>query len=121
MTQNYQGSWPDTGTLQINNTNTPVTGGIYVSAQNPFAANPGNLPAATPFGSSNVNYMVDPRWRNPYSEQFNLGIEKQILPNTILQALTMWARQRIASTLAATTTPAHRAAQTAHTHRSMLG
>lgn len=76
MTQNYQGSWPDTGTLQINNTNVP--GSPYTSAQNPFAQNGGNLPAATPFTSSNVNYMVDPLWKNPYSEQYNIGIEQQI-------------------------------------------
>lgn len=82
MTQNYQGSWPDTGTLQINNTNTPGT--VYTSAQNPFAQNGGNLPAATPFGSSNVNYMVDPLWKNPYSEQYNLGIEQQFGDRTIL-------------------------------------
>jgi hypothetical protein len=81
MTQNYQGSWPDTGTLQINNTNTPGT--PYTSAQNPFADNGGNLPAATPFGSSNVNYMVDPLWKNPYSEQYNLGIEQQFGRGTI--------------------------------------
>ncbi|SFS21104.1 Carboxypeptidase regulatory-like domain-containing protein [Granulicella pectinivorans] len=82
MTQNYQGSWPDTGTLQINNTNTPGT--IYTSAQNPFAANGGNLPSTTPFSSSNVNYMVDPQWKNPYSEQYNLGIEQQFGRNTVL-------------------------------------
>jgi hypothetical protein len=82
MTQNYQGSWPDTGTLQINGTNTPGT--PYTSAQNPFAQNSGNLPAATPFGSSNVNYMVDPLWKNPYSEQYNLGIEQQFGDRTIL-------------------------------------
>src|SRR5216683_2213834 len=82
MTQNYQGSWPDTGTLQINNTNTPGT--VYTSAQNPFAQNGGNLPAATPFGSSNVNYMVDPLWKNPYSEQYNVGIEQQFGNRTIL-------------------------------------
>jgi len=82
MTQNYQGSWPDTGTLQINNTNTPGT--IYTSAQNPFASNGGNLPSATPFGSSNVNYMVDPNWKNPYSEQYNLGIEQQLGRSTVL-------------------------------------
>ncbi|WP_260706723.1 TonB-dependent receptor [Edaphobacter flagellatus] len=81
MTQNYQGSWPDTGTLQINGTNTPGT--PYTSAQNPFADNPGNLPAATPFTSSNVNYMVDPRWKNPYSHQYNLGIEQQFGDRTI--------------------------------------
>jgi hypothetical protein len=82
MTQNYQGSWPDTGTLQINGTNTPGT--VYTSAQNPFAQNGGNLPAATPFGSSNVNYMVDPLWKNPYSEQYNLGIEQQFGDRTVL-------------------------------------
>jgi hypothetical protein len=82
MTQNYQGSWPDTGTLQISNTNTPGT--VYTSAQNPFAQNGGNLPATTPFGSSNVNYMVDPRWKNPYSEQYNVGIEQQFGDRTVL-------------------------------------
>lgn len=82
MPQNYQGSWPDTGTLQINSTNTPGT--VYTSAQNPFAQNGGNLPAATPFTSSNVNYMVSPYWKNPYSEQFNFGLEKQLWLNSIL-------------------------------------
>ncbi|MBS1821734.1 MAG: TonB-dependent receptor [Acidobacteria bacterium] len=82
MTQNYQGSWPDTGTLQINGTNTPGT--PYTSAQNPFANNAGNLPAATPFGSSNVNYMVDPNWKNPYSHQYNAGIEQQFGDRTVL-------------------------------------
>ncbi|GGA67771.1 hypothetical protein GCM10011507_19120 [Edaphobacter acidisoli] len=82
MTQNYQGSWPDTGTLQINNTNTPGT--PYTSAQDPFADNGGNLPSATPFSSSNVNYMVDPLWKNPYSEQYNLGVEQQFGGHTIL-------------------------------------
>jgi hypothetical protein len=82
MTQNYQGSWPDTGTLAITGTNLPGT--PYTSAQNPFADNASNLPSATPFGSSNVNYMVDPLWKNPYSEQYNLGIEQQFGDKTIL-------------------------------------
>lgn len=82
MPQNYQGSWPDTGTLQINNTNIPGT--PYTSAQNPFAQNGSNLPSPTPFSSSNVNYMVSPYWKNPYSEQYNLGFEKQLWLNSIL-------------------------------------
>ncbi|MES2390702.1 MAG: carboxypeptidase regulatory-like domain-containing protein [Acidobacteriota bacterium] len=85
MTQNYQGSWPDTGTLQINGTNSPNPGSPYTSAQNPFAQNGGNLPAATPFASSNVNYMVSPYWKNPYSEQYNLGIEQQFSHRTLLE------------------------------------
>ena len=82
MTQNYQGSWPDTGTLQINNTNRRVRS--IPRRRIPLPQNGGNLPAATPFGSSNVNYMVDPRWKNPYSEQYNLGIEQQFGDRTIL-------------------------------------
>ena len=82
MPQNYQGSWPDTGTLQINSTNTPGT--IYTSAQDPFAQNGGNLPAVTPFTSSNVNYMVSPYWKNPYSEQYNFGFEQSAFFKSIL-------------------------------------
>ncbi|HEX4575788.1 MAG TPA: TonB-dependent receptor [Edaphobacter sp.] len=81
MTQNYQGSWPDTGTLAITGTNLPGT--VYTSAQNPFADNGSNLPSATPFGSSNINYMVDPLWKNPYSEQYNLGIEQEFGDRTV--------------------------------------
>lgn len=82
MAENWQGSWPDTGTLQINNTNTPGT--PYTSAQDPFVDNVANLPAATPFGPSNVGYMVSPYWKNPYSEQYNLGIEKSTWFKSIL-------------------------------------
>lgn len=84
-TQNYQGSWPDTGTLQISNANVPAAGGVYVNGQNPFAANPGNLPAASPFTSSNAgNYYVSPYFANPYSEQYNLGVEQQLGHGSIL-------------------------------------
>ena len=31
-----------------------------------------------------MNYMVDPLWKNPYSEQYNLGIEQQFGSRTIL-------------------------------------
>jgi hypothetical protein len=84
-TQNYQGSWPDTGTLQISNANNPVAGGVYVSGQNPFAANGGNLPTANPFGSSNAgNYYVSPYLKNPYSEQYNVGVEQQVGHGSVL-------------------------------------
>jgi hypothetical protein len=93
MTQNYQGSWPDTGTLQINGTNTPGT--PFTSAQDPFATNnSGNLPSATPFVSSNVNYMVDPRWKNPYSHQYNVGIEQQFGGRTVFSLNYVGSRSR---------------------------
>jgi hypothetical protein len=82
MAQNYQGSWPDIGTLQQNNLNTPGSA-AYTPAQNPFGTSSGIFPAATPFSSTNVNYFVDPEIKNPYSEQWNFGIEQQIDQHTI--------------------------------------
>jgi len=82
LPQNFQGSWPDVGTRALDNTNTP--GNTYTSAQNPFGSNSGSVPAATPFDDSNVNYFVDPNIKNPYSEQWNLGIEQQLADSTIL-------------------------------------
>jgi hypothetical protein len=83
LPQNYQGAWPDTGTLQITNTNTPGT--PYTSAQNPFVATGGNQPAATPFGAPNTSGLfVDPLWKPAYSEQYNFGIEQQLIRGTVL-------------------------------------
>jgi hypothetical protein len=82
LPQNFQGSWPDVGTLQLDNTNSPGT--PYTSGQNPFGNSSGLLPPSSPFTSSNVNAFVDPTIKNPYSEQWNLGIEKQFGASTIL-------------------------------------
>jgi Carboxypeptidase regulatory-like domain len=85
MPQNFQGSWPDVGTLGVTGLNTPGST-LYVTGQNPFAVGTsltGLEPAASPF-TSNVNYFVDPQIKNPYSEQWNLGIEQQLDRNTIL-------------------------------------
>jgi hypothetical protein len=82
--QNYQGSWPDIGTLAVSSLNTPGTAN-YTSAQNPFGTSSGIFPAATPFGSSNSNYFVSPYTKNPYSEQYNVGIEQQLGRDTIAE------------------------------------
>ena len=82
MAQNFQGSWPDIGTLQQNSLNTPGSA-AYTSAQNPFGTSSGIYPAATPFSATNVNYFVDPEIKNPYSEQWNVGIEQQIDQHTV--------------------------------------
>jgi hypothetical protein len=79
LAQNYQGSWPDIGTQSIQSLNLPTTASPTptVTGQNPFQGSSGSdLPAATPFTPSNANYYVDPHIRNPYSEQYNLGIEQ---------------------------------------------
>jgi hypothetical protein len=77
IAQNFQGSWPDIGTLASQSLNIPGSGS-YTSAQNPFGTSSGFFPAATPFAASNVNYFVDPNIKNPYSEQWNVGIEQQV-------------------------------------------
>ncbi|WP_160114926.1 carboxypeptidase-like regulatory domain-containing protein [Bryocella elongata] len=85
LPQNFQGSWPDVGTLGVTGLNTNGSA-LYVSGQNPFAVGTslaGLEPAASPF-TSNVNYFVDPLIKNPYSEQYNLGIEQQFGHNTLL-------------------------------------
>jgi len=85
LPQNFQGSWPDVGTLGVTGLNANGSA-QYVSGQNPFAVGTsltGLEPAASPF-TSNVNYFVDPLVKNPYSEQWNLGIEQQFGRNTIL-------------------------------------
>ncbi|MDR3724896.1 MAG: carboxypeptidase-like regulatory domain-containing protein [Terracidiphilus sp.] len=85
MPQNFQGSWPDVGTLGVSGLNTPGSA-MYATGQNPFAVGTsltGLEPAASPF-TGNVNYFVDPLIKNPYSEQWNLGIQKQIGRNLIV-------------------------------------
>lgn len=82
--QNFQGSWPDIGTLAVSSLNTPGSAS-YTSAQNPFGTNSGIFPGATPFGSNNSNYNVDPHTKNPYSEQYNIGFQQQLGRATILE------------------------------------
>jgi hypothetical protein len=85
LATNYQGNWPDTTFLLANNLNAttpdPTTG------QNPLSLGTSGaqiLPAATPFNQ--VNWMIDPYYKNAYSIQYNFGIEQQVKNNTVLTA-----------------------------------
>jgi len=77
--QNYEGTWPDIGQLLANSLNsaTPTT-----SALNPFGV--GLIPAPTPF--QQVQWYMDPLAQNPYSDQWNLGVQQQLGGNTVLSA-----------------------------------
>ncbi|WP_321471193.1 carboxypeptidase regulatory-like domain-containing protein [uncultured Paludibaculum sp.] len=81
--RNYQGSWPDIAYQQQTNLNYPTATQTKpsVSTFNPF---PGGavLPASTPFNQ--VAYFPDPNYKNPYSLQWNLGIEHQIDASNIV-------------------------------------
>ncbi|NNN18890.1 MAG: TonB-dependent receptor, partial [Acidimicrobiaceae bacterium] len=85
LATNYQGNWPDTNFLLKNNLNNtipdPSTG------QNPLGlggAGSQILPAPTPFNQ--VNWMIDPYYKNAYSIQWNFGLEQAIGSDTVLEA-----------------------------------
>jgi len=78
MGQNIEGSWPDVGQL-ISNPNNPNTGAVTpnVTGQDPFSASAGgNFPAPTPF--EQVGFFYDPHIKNAYSEQYNVGVARQM-------------------------------------------
>ena len=81
--QNIAGLWPDTGQQQAVNLNVPKTSSATptVTSQNPFAS-VGNsfFPAPTPF--TQVGFEYDPNLKNPYSEQWNFGVQQIISPST---------------------------------------
>lgn len=80
MAQNQQGSWPraDQFILSFNNTNDSPS----VFAENPLqGANA--VPSLTAFETTN-NWFVDPNIKNPYSDQWNFGVQEALSPNTTL-------------------------------------
>jgi hypothetical protein len=82
--QNFEGDWPDIGQQINQNLNLPASGSIKptVSGFNPFSSNGGAFPAATPFNQ--VQWMMDPYAKNPYSMQWNFGVAKQLNTSTTL-------------------------------------
>ena len=78
--QNIEGLWPDTGQLiadGLNNPNTSTSLTPTVTIQNPFAGGlNSNIPAPTPF--TQVGFFFDPKIKNAYSEQYNLGVARQL-------------------------------------------
>jgi outer membrane receptor protein involved in Fe transport len=86
LAQNYEGTWPDIGQLIANNLNHP--GGTPATIGNPFNQTSGGVvyPAASPFLSSGFeDWYVDPgKYKMPYSDQWNVGIEQQLGSNLVL-------------------------------------
>jgi hypothetical protein len=83
IAQNYQGSWPDIGSLSVTNLNTPTSANPTpnVTGQDPLGTT-GFFPAATPFTQD--NYFVDPHFKIPYSEQWTAGLQQQFGGTTVL-------------------------------------
>jgi hypothetical protein len=88
MAQNFEGAWPDIGQQILASTaNQPTTAAPTptINAQNPFggAGGGGLFPPATPF--TNNQWFFDPHIKNPYSEQYNFGVQQQLSPSLALR------------------------------------
>jgi Carboxypeptidase regulatory-like domain/TonB dependent receptor len=84
--QNIGGTWPTTGQITSSPINGPNTVAV-VNWQNPIASGSqgsANLPAPTPF--NNQQFYRQPDAKNPYSEQWNLGLERDMGHKTIISA-----------------------------------
>jgi hypothetical protein len=83
MAQNIEGAWPDIGQLIANNLNQPSTTSATptTTSQDPFAGGGSGLfPAPTPFNQ--VQWFYDPHIRNPYSMQWNFGVQRELNSST---------------------------------------
>jgi outer membrane receptor protein involved in Fe transport len=79
---NAEGTWPSLGSLNASNLNFPTAAQPTPTLK---AANPvpsGIYPAATPF--EQVSFNRDPYAKNPYSLQYNFGIQHQLDSATVL-------------------------------------
>ena len=92
--QNTNGTWPQVGALLVQNLNHNIVPNVV--ATNPFAgAVTAGIPAPSPFLSSGfVNWYMNPLQKNPYSDQWTLGLEQQLGANTTLTANYVGAASR---------------------------
>ena len=86
--QNTQGTWPSTGQLLLSNLNVPSSGNLnpQTTALNPLAGASANAlwPSPTPFNQT--QWYFDPNMRDPYSMQWNFGIQHQLNASTVISA-----------------------------------
>jgi Carboxypeptidase regulatory-like domain len=84
LAQNIDGLWPDIGQQEPTNLNVPTASSPTptVTSQNPLASSGSGtfVPAPTPFTQQGFEY--DPRIKNPYSEQWNFGVQQLIRSST---------------------------------------
>ncbi len=83
MAQNIEGAWPDIGQLIANNLNQPstISATPTTTSQDPFAGGGSGLfPAPTPFNQ--VQWFYDPHIKNPYSMQWNFGVQRELNSST---------------------------------------
>jgi hypothetical protein len=80
--QNYSAQWPSVGEQLQENLNNPTAAQPTPTfvGRNPFPS--GALPEATPFNQ--VQWYMDPNFKNPYSLQWNFGVQHQLSGDTVV-------------------------------------
>lgn len=82
-TQGLTGNWPTSLVNTASNLNNELSVNQLpnTTAQNPFPSL-GALPPPTPFGQQ--NWFIDPHEKQPYSMQWNFGVQDQLNQSTVL-------------------------------------
>jgi outer membrane receptor protein involved in Fe transport len=76
--QSISGTWPTVTQFLAQNLNQDLP---TISMENPLLT-AGTLPAPTPFSA--VNWYKDPFIEQPYSEQWNFGVQRQVSTDTVM-------------------------------------
>lgn len=84
LSQNFAGNWPAVGTIDNNNLNTNT---VTEGPADPLGLG-GSGAVVYPINdfSQVSQWMVDPNFKTPYDDQFNIGVERQLPGNTVIDA-----------------------------------
>ncbi len=84
LAQNFGGNWPAVATIENNGLNTSVQ---TASAHDPLNfGSTGGIVYPSNDQSQVSQWMVDPNFRSPYMDQWNVGIQRELPGNAVLDA-----------------------------------
>jgi hypothetical protein len=88
LAQNYEGTWPSVEQQLAQNLNFPTSVSALptTSYSDPFNAGAGAVPLPAPTPFTQLQWFIDPRVQNAYSEQWNLGVQQSLGTSTVLEA-----------------------------------
>lgn len=84
LAQNYSATWPGVGETLANNLNNPTAAQPTPTTSGKDPISGVGFPSPTPFGQ--VQWFMDPHYKNGYSAQWNMGVQHQIDRNTVVEA-----------------------------------
>ncbi len=84
LSQNFGGNWPAVATIDNNGLNTNIP---TASVNDPLGFGSGGSVVYPINDFSQVSqWMVDPKFRTPYMDQWNIGVQRELPANTVLDA-----------------------------------